>query len=117
YPQRTAQNWSSSTSPEYDRVRDSVLTPQGLSESQVQAVWLKVADASPWASLPGTNADAYTLETYLGNIARALKTRYPHLEQVFLSSRIYGGYATSSLNPEPYAFESGFSMKWIIQAQ
>ncbi len=30
---------------------------------------------------------------------------------------MYGGYATVNLNPEPYAYESGFSVKWLIQAQ
>jgi hypothetical protein len=57
------------------------------------------------------------LETELGDILRALRVRYPHLQEVFLSSRIYGGYAISPLNPEPYAYESGFSVKWVIQAQ
>jgi hypothetical protein len=53
----------------------------------------------------------------MGNIVRALRVRYPNLQQVFISSRIYGGYATTPLNPEPYAYESGFSVKWLIQAQ
>jgi hypothetical protein len=57
------------------------------------------------------------LESNLGAIVRALKVRYPNLQQVFLSSRTYGGYATTQLNPEPYAYESGFSVKWLIQAQ
>jgi hypothetical protein len=107
----------------YDRVRDNVLTPQGLSESQVQAIWMKVADAQPTVHLPNSNADAYILEGLTGGVMRACRTRYPNLRIAFVSSRIYAGYAgypnptVSSLNPEPYAYESGLSMKWLIEAQ
>lgn len=101
----------------YDRVRDYVLAPQGLTEAQVQAVWVKLANMGPKSSLPASSADAYVLEERLGNALRAMKLRYPNLQQVFLMSRIYGGYATITLNPEPYAYESGFSVKWLIQAQ
>ncbi len=101
----------------YDRVRDTKLIPQGLSEAQVQVVWLKVANRLPTSSLPAQDSDAYALETSMGGIARALKTRYPNLQVVFVSSRIYGGWATTDVNPEPYAYESGFSVKWLIQAQ
>jgi len=114
---KSAAFWISPTLPDYDRIRDTQLTPQGLSEKQVQAVWLKVANPNPTVSLPMSNADAYTLVTQQGQILRALKTRYPNMQQVFVSSRIYGGYATGSLNPEPYAYESGFAAKWLIEAQ
>jgi hypothetical protein len=114
---QSADTWDSPTDPNYDRVRDTRLIPQGLSEAQVQIAWVKVANHGPTASLPAANADAYTLETQMGDIVRALKVRYPNLQQVFLSSRIYAGYATTTLNPEPYAYESGFAVKWIVQAQ
>lgn len=114
---RTASAWDSPTDPDYDRVRDTRLAPRGLAERQVQVVWVKVANAQPSASLPAANADAYLLVTQMGNIARALKVRYPNVRQVFFSNRIYAGYATTALNPEPYAYESGFAVKWVIQAQ
>ena len=114
---KAASFWTSPTLADYDRIRDTVLTPQGLSEKQVQIVWLKVANPNPTTSLPAANADAFTLEMQEGQIARALKTRYPNLQQIFVSSRIYAGYAASTLNPEPYAYQSGFSAKWLIQAQ
>jgi hypothetical protein len=112
-----ASRWTSPRSSAYDVVRDQQLAPQGLSEKQVQVIWLKEANARPRTALPSPSADAYTLETELGDILRALRVRYPHLQEVFLSSRIYGGYAISPLNPEPYAYEGGFSVKWVIQAQ
>jgi hypothetical protein len=114
---QAADSWLTPTAPDFDRVRDERLAPVGLSELQVQAVWLKQADAMPTMSLPSTSPDAYTLESRLGQIVRALKVRYPNLQQVFLSSRIYAAYATSALNPEPYAYESGFAVKWLIEAQ
>jgi hypothetical protein len=109
--------WTSPTLPDYDRIRDTWLTPLGLSERQVQVAWVKVANPQPQVSLPDSAADAYRVEQQIGQIARALKTRYPNLQQVFFSSRIYAGYATSNLNPEPYAYESGFGVKWAVQAQ
>jgi len=114
---QTALFWDSPTDPDYDRVKNTVLAPIGLTEAQVQAVWLKEADPQPSTSLPASQADAYKLETSLGNIVRALKSRYPNLQVVFISSRSYAGYAVSTLNPEPYAYESGFAVKWLIQAQ
>lgn len=101
----------------YDRVRDQVLAPNGLSEKQVQAVWLKGANSQPTVSLPSSGADAYTAKRQLGNILRTIRSRYPFIRQVFLSNRIYAGYATSCLNPEPYAYEMGFTNKWLIAAQ
>lgn len=114
---QTASTFDQPTDSNYDRIRDTRLTPQGLSEAQVQVAWVKVANAGPTVSLPNANADAYTIETQTGNIVRALKTRYPNIKLVFLSTRIYAGYATTMLNPEPYAYESGFGAKWLVQAQ
>ncbi|MCI0395216.1 MAG: hypothetical protein L0322_09805 [Chloroflexi bacterium] len=114
-----AARWESPAAESYDRIRDQALTPLGLGEAQVQVVWLKVANsnAANQPSLPDPQADAYLLLQELGNIVRALQARYPNLQQVFVSSRSYGGYATNQVNPEPYAYESGFAVKWLIEAQ
>jgi hypothetical protein len=117
YGSKAAPSWTSATSAEYDRIRDTWLRPLGLSEQQVQIAWVKVANSQPQVALPDTAADAYVMERQLGEIARALKTRYPNLRQVFLTTRIYAGYATSRLNPEPFAYENGFSAKWVIASQ
>jgi hypothetical protein len=120
---QAAATWDSPADMNYTRVVNQVLTPQGLSEAQVQALWIKVADAGPTVSLPNANADAFILKGLAANILRAAKVRYPNLKLAFVSNRIYAGYAgypvptVSALNPEPYAYESGFAMKWLIEAQ
>jgi len=104
---------------QYDRVLNNVLTPAGVTEAQVQVVWIQNADPSPtwYPSLPSSVADAYNYEYESGQSLRALKTRWPNVQQVFFSSRIYAGYATTNQSPEPYAYEYGFGVKWLINAQ
>ncbi|MEA2707163.1 MAG: hypothetical protein QOH22_1951 [Gemmatimonadaceae bacterium] len=112
-----APAWTSPGSPNYDRIKLTRLAPLGLSENQVQIAWLKLQDPKPSLSLPADSADAQVLLTNLGLVLRAMRIHYPNLRIVFLSSRTYGGYATIDLNPEPYAYESGFSVKWAIESQ
>jgi lysophospholipase L1-like esterase len=102
---------------QYDRIRDEVLKPAGLAEDQVEVIWMLNADPRPSIALPSPDADAYVYEREIGEIARAARARYPNLKLMFVSSRVYAGYASRPLNPEPYAYEYGFSVKWAIQAQ
>ena len=83
---------------------------------QVQVVWLKQAEISP-ARLGEFPAHAESLRDDVAVILRQLKTRFPNLRIAYLSSRIYAGYATTQLNPEPYAYESVFSVRGLIEAQ
>ncbi|MBI3451226.1 MAG: hypothetical protein HY049_20215 [Acidobacteria bacterium] len=93
---------------------DQRLAAAGVTPLQVQAIWLKEADASPTLPFP---QDAQKLQGELQTIVQTLKSRYPNTRQVYLSSRIYAGYATSTLNPEPFAYQSGFASKWLIESQ
>jgi hypothetical protein len=108
----------------YDRVQ-SDLAGAGLTESQVQAIWLKGANGYPQCSLGGLHCpagyvgptDAILAEQYMGDILRAIHVRYPNARLVFVSPRIYGGYANECLNPEPFAYEYGFSIQKLVLAQ
>lgn len=114
---KTAGYWTAAGSSVYQVIQSDLLVPQGLSEAQVQAVWVKNANNFSTTSLPSRRGDAYQLLRSYGATLRALQARYPNLQQVFFSSRIYAGYATTAVNPEPYAYESGFAVKWLIEAQ
>jgi len=114
---QTSVRWANPADSNWTRVRDERLAPLGLTEKQVQVLWIKFANAQPMTPLPAMNSDTYTLETHVGAIVRNAKARYPNLKQVFLASRIYAGWATTALNPEPYAYEGGLAVKWAIEAQ
>ena len=93
---------------------DQRLKQAGVSREQVQVIWIKQADAGPNQGFPKY---AQTLQAELARIVQIFPTRFPNAKLVYLSSRTYGGYATTGLNPEPYAFESAFSVKWLIEQQ
>ncbi len=93
---------------------DRRLKEAGVTPAQVQAVWIKEADAGPRDPFP---KHARMLQAELVQILHVLHDRYPNLKLAYLSSRIYAGYATTPLNPEPYAYESGFAVRWVIEQQ
>src|SRR6266700_7347232 len=91
------------------RLANAEVTPQ-----QVQVVWVKEANGNP--TEPFTE-HAKKLQENMVDILHNLRDKFPNLKIAYLSSRIYGGYAGGILNPEPYAYEEGFSMKWLIADQ
>jgi hypothetical protein len=116
----------------------TLLAANGFSENQVQAIFIKTSNSYPQCDLslqhcgPGQSVptpDAYVSERYLGNIMRYVKccklgtnqARYPKLQQVFITSRTYGGYALDAahgcLMPEPFAYEEEFAVQRLIVAQ
>ena len=90
---------------------DGALAAAGVTAAQVQAVWLKEAIAGEHEPFP---ADAQHLQRDLDAIIALLSARFPNLRLIYLASRIFAGYASSPLNPEPYAYDSGFAVKWTI---
>lgn len=95
---------------------DERIRRAGATAAQVQVVWLKQAEISP-ARLGEFPAHARVLRDNVAIILHKLKARFPNLCLAYLSSRIYAGYPTTALNPEPYAYESAFSVRWLIEAQ
>ena len=83
-----------------------------ISTAQVQVVWLKTALAHDSRGFP---ENARLLQRTLRSIVGILRTRFPQLKLVYVSSRTYGGYSESDLSPEPIAYESAFAVKWLIE--
>lgn len=95
----------------YFGIVNSDLSHAGVTGNQVQAVWLYEAIENESEPFP---ADARRLQGALTTIIGMLKANFPNLRIVYVSSREYAGYATSPINPEPAAYDSGFSVKWAV---
>jgi hypothetical protein len=102
-----------SAAPYWDTVATR-LRGHGSSPLQAQVVWLKEARSGPTEGFP---AAAESLSRDLGTIVRLIHAKLPNVKAVYFTSRIYAGYASTTLNPEPYAYESGFAVKWLIESQ
>lgn len=112
---QTATRWADPAAPLWKTVEERIAAA-GLSPQQIQVAWMKQAEAGP-ARLGDFPRHAEVLRDHLVMVLAHLKTRFPNLRIVYLSSRIYGGYAKTALNPEPYAYEAAFSMRWLIRDQ
>ena len=89
----------------------------GLSPKQVQVCWLKHVEANPkpFGEFP---AHAKALQDDITAILQIARHHYPNLRVVYLSSRTFGGWSgRESGSPEPYAYESGFGTRWVVQSQ
>jgi hypothetical protein len=98
--------------PAYWDTLDQRLEEAGVSANQVQVAWLKEAIAGEARRFP---KDAGALQADLRAIVRTMRVRYPNLRLVYLSSRTYGGYAITGLNPEPAAYDGAYAVRGVIQ--
>jgi Cu/Ag efflux protein CusF len=112
----TWNNPSSDNGKQVWSVVDQRLKAADVSYEQVQVAWIKQAIAGQ-GRLGEFPAHAKRLESDLITTLHVLKQKFPNLQLAYMSSRIYAGYATTALNPEPYAYEGAFPIRWIIDAQ
>ncbi|MCX7016976.1 MAG: alpha/beta hydrolase-fold protein [Candidatus Sumerlaeota bacterium] len=98
----------------YWKVVDQRLAAAGVTPAQVQAVWTKGAYSGPVDPFP---IESRKLQVYLVESLWTAKARFPNLKIAYVSSRTYAGFAESGISPEPFAYETGFSAKWLIADQ
>lgn len=91
------------------RIANANVTPE-----QVQVAWIKLANKGPRGDL---QEHGKKLQRDTVAVIQNAKAKFPNLRIAYLASRIYGGYANGNLNPEPYAYESAFAVRWLIQDQ
>ncbi len=109
---QTSDRWLDPNAITWQNIADR-LNQYGLSPAQVQVVWIKLTQTKG-GDFP---AKAQSLESDLKTIVRNLKSAYPNTKIAYLSSRIYSYTYFRGLSPEPNAYETGFSVKWLIEKQ
>jgi hypothetical protein len=60
---------------------------------------------------------AESLLADLRKIVQIMPKRFPNLKVCYVSSRSYGGWALREGNREPFSYETGFAVKWLIEEQ
>ncbi|MEJ7728391.1 MAG: hypothetical protein WKG00_04170 [Polyangiaceae bacterium] len=97
------------------------LSARGVSDAQVAVAWVKLARKTPQEQCTLAGIDGPCFPAYEAPLAEETRTilgmlraRFPNLTLVYLASRSYGGYASSDLNPDPFAYGSAFAMKKLI---
>lgn len=118
-PRIGAVNWASITHPAWTDIFDYFLPQSGLTAPQVQIAWVEAVDSQPKGTFP---TDMVTLQAHLESIAQNLHTLFPSIKMVFFNSREYGAYSnglagSGQNDPEPYAYESAFAVRGMIQDQ
>jgi hypothetical protein len=112
---QTVDDWARPGSQAWQLFADK-LAAAGVTPEQVQVAWMKVAARAEVA--PQTFPErAFWLRDNIEEAVRVLKDKYPNVKLLYVSSRIYAGYADINLNPEPFAYWGGFAMKWAIEDQ
>lgn len=93
------------------------LAASGLTPAQVQVIWLKAAHENPWQSGATITEQSTRYEAMLAQIIRNANRYFPNLKIVYVSSRVYAGYAPVTVSPEPFAYEEAFAVRQLIQRQ
>jgi hypothetical protein len=105
--------WVSPSAPAWAEAQQR-LARANVTPEQVQVIWVKLANKAPQGDLAehGRKLEKDTIA-----VLQNARQLFPNVRIAYLASRIYGGYATTRLNPEPYAYESAFAARWVIQDQ
>ncbi len=113
----TPNDLASSSSYYWGMITNNYLTQNNVTANQVVAVYMEDTDGIASGTFP---SDITSLQTEYESIMNNLHSLFPNLKVVYFSSRVYGGYSNgvgTPDNPEPYAYEMSYAVKWAIQDQ
>ena len=112
-----ATRWTNMLSTNWFWVITQRLAAASVTTNQVQVLWLKQALrlAADYGAFP---LHAQELQNELGIILTNAKAFYPNLKLAYLAPRIRAYTNNPAIpSPEPFAFETGYAVKWVIEDQ
>jgi PKD repeat protein len=117
---QTASIWADPTSMPWT-VLNQRITAAGVTANQVEVAWVKLADKI-YSGNDSFPFYARSLEGELAAVTRNLVTFFPHIRIAYYSSRIFSNdtfstTAVNAINPEPFAYDSGLAVQWLITSQ
>jgi len=113
----TPNNFTAPDSVYWSTVLNNYLPQNGVTANQVVAIWMEDTDGIATGTFPSDIAD---LQSQYETMMQTMHMLFPNLKLVYFSSRTYGGYSNGvghPDNPEPYAYEVGYAVKWAIADQ
>jgi len=112
----TAGKLQDPLSPFWTTLTNYLLPNAGVTAKQVVAAWIEPTNGINSGTFP---SDMNQLHSQIRKVVRNTLTLFPNIKLAYLSSRTYAAYSNGVVtdNPEPYAFEAGFPVKWTIQDQ
>ncbi|PYX47051.1 MAG: hypothetical protein DMG79_14865, partial [Acidobacteria bacterium] len=112
----TAALLASPTNNFWNAITYDYLPNAGVTPLQVVGAWILDVDGGPGGTFPH---DMDSLQSQLQSIAQNLQSKFPNIKLAYYSSMNYTGYSdgATTLNPEPWGYESGFAVKNVIQDQ
>lgn len=94
----------------WQEIFDARIAASGVAPEQIQVIWVMQSLRGEQGAFPARQVE---LKNFMQSMLDNALTRLPNVKVVYLSSRAYGGY----INREPYAFETAYSVKWLIEDQ
>ncbi len=113
----TPNNFTSTTSSYWLTTLNNYLPQNNVTPHQVVAAFIEDTDGIATGTFP---TDISALQSQYETMMQTMLTLFPNLKLVYFGTRVYGGYSNgvgTPDNPEPYAYEVGFAVKWAIQDQ
>jgi hypothetical protein len=116
-PGAQAKLWADKTFSGWTIINEFLLPQGGVTANQVVAAWVVDTDPGITGTFPSDMTD---LQSEFETIAQILHTNFPNLTIAFYGSRFYGGYSNglpTPTSPEPYAYETAFAVRGMIEDQ